>query len=204
MAHYRNIHRLIACSAVQKSPWPPRVFKDLALFLCRENAFLSKWSPDSVFHWNNSSCLLAPAAPTRLCQSDSKACRVSLEIRKLSSSSINVRLSAVRKPALEAAQNGLLDYAVAAGILGVKGVKKLGVRIGQWLSLQQAQTLAFQNRHLLTQCWNLQSQIGLTVKKTHKAVAKSRMNRSMNLPLYHTAKMLIPGRGGLLATDRIV
>jgi hypothetical protein len=116
---------------------------------------------------------------------------VSLEICKLSSSSINVRLSAVRKPALEAAQNGLLDYALAAGILGVKGVKKLGVRIGQWLSLQQAQTLAFQNRHLLTQCWNLQSQIGLTVKKTHKAVAKSRMNRSMNLPLYHTAKMLI-------------
>jgi hypothetical protein len=124
MAHYRNIHRLIACSAVQKSPWPPRVFKDLALFLCRENAFLSKWSPDSVFHWNNSSCLLAPAASTRLCQSDSRACRVSLEICKLSSSSINVRLSAVRKPALEAAQNGLLDYALAAGILGVKGVKE--------------------------------------------------------------------------------
>ena len=87
---------------------------------------------------------------------------MSLEICKLSSSSINVRLSAVRKPALEAAQNGLLDYALAAGILGVKGVKKLGVRIGQWLSLQQAQTLAFQNRHLLTQCWNLQSQIGST------------------------------------------
>jgi hypothetical protein len=42
------------------------------------------------------------------------------------------------------------------------------------------------------------------VKKTLAAVAKSRMNRSMNLPLYHTAKMLIPGRGGLLATDRIV
>ena len=57
------------------------------------------------------------------------AWRVSLEVRKLSSSSINVRLSAVRKLALEAARNGLLD------------VKKLGVRIGQWLSLQQAQTL---------------------------------------------------------------
>jgi integrase len=67
--------------------------------------------------------------------------RVSLELRKLGSSSINVRLSAVRKLALEAAQNGLLDGALAAGILSVRGVKRLGVRIGQWLSLQEAQTL---------------------------------------------------------------
>jgi hypothetical protein len=69
------------------------------------------------------------------------AWRVSLEVRKLSSSSINVRLSAVRKLALEAAQNGLLEPALAAGIMSVRGVKKLGVRIGQWLSLQQAQTM---------------------------------------------------------------
>jgi integrase len=69
------------------------------------------------------------------------AWRVSLELRKLGSSSINVRLSAVRKLALEAAQNGLLDAALAAGILNVSGVQKLGVRIGQWLSLEEAQTL---------------------------------------------------------------
>src|SRR5258708_1071933 len=60
------------------------------------------------------------------------AWRVSLEVRKLSSSSINVRLSAVRKLALEAVQNGLLDAALAVGIMSVEGVKKLGVRIGQW------------------------------------------------------------------------
>ncbi len=58
------------------------------------------------------------------------AWRVSLEVRKLSSSSINVRLSAVRKLALEAVQNGLLDAALAVGIMSVEGVKKLGVRIG--------------------------------------------------------------------------
>jgi site-specific recombinase XerD len=69
------------------------------------------------------------------------AWRVSLEVRKLGSSSINVRLCAVRKLALEAAQNGLLDHGLAIGILSVKGVKRLGVRIGQWLSLQQAQKL---------------------------------------------------------------
>jgi len=69
------------------------------------------------------------------------AWRVSLEVRKLGSSSINVRLCAVRKLALEAAQNGLLDDGLAIGILSVKGVKRLGVRIGQWLSLQQPEKL---------------------------------------------------------------
>jgi site-specific recombinase XerD len=69
------------------------------------------------------------------------AWRVSLEVRKLGSSSINVRLCAVRKLALEAAQNGLLEHGLAIGISSVKGVKRLGVRIGQWLSLQQAQKL---------------------------------------------------------------
>jgi site-specific recombinase XerD len=69
------------------------------------------------------------------------AWRVSLEARKLGSSSINVRLSAVRKLALEAVQNGLLDSALGVGIMNLGGVKKLGVRIGQWLSLPQAQTL---------------------------------------------------------------
>ncbi|MCU1335809.1 MAG: hypothetical protein JWO19_1390 [Bryobacterales bacterium] len=39
------------------------------------------------------------------------------------------------------------------------------------------------------------------MKKTRTAVARSRMNRSMNLPLYHTTKPLILWRGGLLATD---
>ncbi len=69
------------------------------------------------------------------------AWRVSLEARQLSSSSINVRLSSVRKLALEALQNGLLDSRIAVGIIGVSGAKKLGVRMGQWLSLQQAQAL---------------------------------------------------------------
>ena len=55
------------------------------------------------------------------------AWRVTLEVRRLSSSSINVRLCAVRKLAVEAAQNGLLEPGLAAGILSVSGVKKLGV-----------------------------------------------------------------------------
>ena len=67
------------------------------------------------------------------------AWRVSLEARGLGSSSISVRLSAIRKLAAEAADNGLLAPELAAGIIRVKCVKSTGVRAGNWLSLQQAQ-----------------------------------------------------------------
>jgi site-specific recombinase XerD len=69
------------------------------------------------------------------------AWRVSLEARKLGPISINVRITAVRKLAVEASDNGLLAPELAAGIARIKGVPSHGVRVGNWLSLQQAQTL---------------------------------------------------------------
>jgi len=69
------------------------------------------------------------------------AWRVALEARGLGSVSINVRITAVRKLAVEAADNGLLAPELAAGITRVKGVKSIGVRVGNWLSVQQAQKL---------------------------------------------------------------
>src|SRR5665213_4282621 len=69
------------------------------------------------------------------------AWRVALEARKLGPISINVRITAVRKLAVEAADNGLLAPELAAGIARIKGVRSQGVRVGNWLSLQQAQTL---------------------------------------------------------------
>jgi site-specific recombinase XerD len=69
------------------------------------------------------------------------AWRVALEERKLGPISINVRLTAVRKLAVEAADNGLLAPALAAGIARIKGVRAQGVRTGNWLSLSQAQAL---------------------------------------------------------------
>src|SRR3984893_9858400 len=69
------------------------------------------------------------------------AWRVALEARELGSISINVRITAVRKLAVEAADNGLLAPELAAGITRIKGVKSKGVRVGNWLSLRQAQTL---------------------------------------------------------------
>src|SRR6202167_674761 len=69
------------------------------------------------------------------------AWRVALEARNLGSVSINVRITAVRKLAVEAADNGLLAPELAAGITRVKGAKSKGVRVGNWLSVQQAQKL---------------------------------------------------------------
>jgi len=69
------------------------------------------------------------------------AWRVALEARGLGSVSINVRITAVRKLAVEAADNGLLAPELASGITRVKGVASKGVRLGNWLSVRQAQTL---------------------------------------------------------------
>jgi integrase len=69
------------------------------------------------------------------------AWRVSLEARKLGSSSIIVRMSAIRKLAAEAADNGLLAPELAAGISRVRSAKSTGIRVGNWLSLRQAQAL---------------------------------------------------------------
>jgi site-specific recombinase XerD len=69
------------------------------------------------------------------------AWRVSLEERGLGSSSIIIRMSAIRKLAAEAADNGLLARDMADGIRRVKSVKSTGIRVGNWLSLKQAQVL---------------------------------------------------------------
>src|SRR5277367_2756477 len=69
------------------------------------------------------------------------AWRVSLEERQLGSSSIIIRMSAIRKLASEAADNGLLAPELAAGISRVKSVKSTGIRVGNWLSQKQAQAL---------------------------------------------------------------
>jgi site-specific recombinase XerD len=69
------------------------------------------------------------------------AWRVSLEARGLGSSSIIIRMSAIRKLAAEAADNGLLAPEIAAGIARVRSAKSVGIRMGNWLSVRQAQSL---------------------------------------------------------------
>jgi site-specific recombinase XerD len=67
--------------------------------------------------------------------------RAVLEASGLSTSSVNLKLSAIRKLASEASDNGLLDQPVANGISKVRGVKTSGVRLGHWLSKEQATEL---------------------------------------------------------------
>ena len=65
--------------------------------------------------------------------------RAELEAKGLAPSSINVRLSAIRRLALEAADNGVMAPELAAGIARAKGAKRGGVRLGHWLTAEQAE-----------------------------------------------------------------
>src|SRR5258708_497256 len=67
--------------------------------------------------------------------------RFFLEHKNLALSTINARLAAVRRLAYEASDTGLLSPELAAGIYRVKGAKRLGVRIGNWLTIEQARAL---------------------------------------------------------------
>jgi integrase len=67
--------------------------------------------------------------------------RIHLEARKLAPGTINLRLGAVRRLAYEASDCGLLSADLASGIRRVKGVKKIGVRLGNWLLPDQAVAL---------------------------------------------------------------
>jgi site-specific recombinase XerD len=67
--------------------------------------------------------------------------RLELESRRLAPATINLRLAAVRRLAYEAADTGLLSPELAAGIRRVKGAKRVGVRLGNWLTADQSRAL---------------------------------------------------------------
>jgi hypothetical protein len=88
-----------------------------------------------------------------------------LESRQLAPGTVNIRLGAVRRLAYEAADCGLLSSDLAAGIRRVKGVKKLGIRLGNWLTAEQAPSLwqaadsqgskESGTEHFLRCCWRV-------------------------------------------------
>jgi integrase len=67
--------------------------------------------------------------------------RIYLEQRQYAPATINLRLAAVRRVAYEAADAGLLSPELAAGIRRVQGVRRLGVRLGNWLTAEQGRRL---------------------------------------------------------------
>jgi site-specific recombinase XerD len=67
--------------------------------------------------------------------------RMQLDQLHLAPSTINQRLAAARRLAYEATDAGLLSPELAAGIRRVKGVKQLGVRLGNWLTAEEGRAL---------------------------------------------------------------
>jgi integrase len=67
--------------------------------------------------------------------------RIYLEQKQYAPTTINLRLAAVRRVAYEAADSGLLSPELAAGIRRVKGVRRIGIRVGNWLTAEQGKRL---------------------------------------------------------------
>jgi integrase len=67
--------------------------------------------------------------------------RIHLEQRHYAPATINLCLAAVRRIAYEAADAGLLSPELAAGIRRVKGLRRIGVRLGNWLTPEQGRRL---------------------------------------------------------------
>ena len=67
--------------------------------------------------------------------------RIFLEQKQNAATTINLRLAAVRRVAFEDADSGLLIPELAAGIGRVKGVRRIGVRVGNWLTAEQTKRL---------------------------------------------------------------
>src|SRR5258708_1021314 len=64
-----------------------------------------------------------------------------MESSGLAPASINLRLAPLRKLAPEAAENGWLDPTVGGGIGRVRGVRRLGLRVGKWATAKEATAL---------------------------------------------------------------
>lgn len=71
-----------------------------------------------------------------------------------------MRLAAVRRLAYEAADTGLLSPQLAAGIRRVKGSMKLGIRLGNWLTADEARIL-----------WRLSNSLTLKGKRDRAILA---------------------------------
>ncbi len=67
--------------------------------------------------------------------------RIALEQHPYAPSTINLRLAAIRRLAYEASDCGLLSPDLATGIRRVKGVRRLGVRVGNWLTAEEGKKL---------------------------------------------------------------
>lgn len=76
-----------------------------------------------------------------LCKATIQRYKAYMQELGFSAASINQRLSAIRKLALEASDNGLISEQISNGIKNVSGLRQEGQRSGNWLTREQAQNL---------------------------------------------------------------
>ncbi len=67
--------------------------------------------------------------------------RTALEHQGYASSTVAIHIASLRKLAEEAADNGLLDRQLAAGVSRVRSPRRLGRRLGNWLGVDESQAL---------------------------------------------------------------
>src|SRR5260370_2224596 len=72
--------------------------------------------------------------------------RAAMLEKRLSASTVNVRLSAVRKLLGEAQRDGIIGAEEAANLAGVPHLAQKGTRLGNWLTRDQAQDLTVPDR----------------------------------------------------------
>lgn len=67
--------------------------------------------------------------------------RTAIEREGYAPATVAIHLAALRKLAEEAAEEGLLDPRTAAGVCRLRGPRRLGRRLGNWLGLDEAEAL---------------------------------------------------------------
>jgi site-specific recombinase XerD len=88
---------------------------------------------EDFFHWHRG------VGRPRLDKATVQRYTATLRDAGMAPSSVNQRLSAIRRLATEAEDNGLLDPQLANGIRAVKGARREGRRTGNWLTREEAQ-----------------------------------------------------------------
>ena len=88
---------------------------------------------EDFFHWHRSE------SRPPLSKATVQRYTTTLRDSGMAPSSVNQRLSAIRRLATEAEDNGLLAPQVANGIRAVKGARREGRRTGNWLTREEAQ-----------------------------------------------------------------
>jgi integrase len=131
--------------AAKRKSAPKRVLRLLDLEHSKRTLLSTRGSPNSKkrYEFAIDHFVAWYCSEPRLAFSKTVALRYRLELKapRPAPATINLRLAAVRRHAFEAADTGLLSPELAAGIARGKGAKRIGVRLGNWLTADQARDL---------------------------------------------------------------